>query len=316
MLSNPSLDPIAVTAVTVGGGSWLTITNSTSPTVTGSIRYGQPLALSAVISPTYLAGGTYSAKVHLAGVRSDGTKVADSLTIFVAVGAARPSLYFPLVVQEAQIKQPAITTTDFTWETPISPTVYSLGASDSVTVPLPFAFPFAGPTGTELLTYDSGRIYADGFVTFPAASAAPVADSGTNRCLPVVGVDEVQGVFGWWADLDAGVPGAAVSTFQPAGTPGRFVIQYENVASAGANPAYRVTFQIVLYASGDVQLNYQQVPTLWASTLTELRPFATVGVQAQNGLFRNQVACQTAAIRQGILPYSNQSLRISNIDLY
>ena len=316
VLSNPSLDPIAVTAVTVGGGSWLTITNSTSPTVTGSIRYGQPLALSAVISPTYLAAGTYSAKVQLAGVRSDGTKVADSLTIFVAVGAARPSLYFPVVVQESQLKQPAITTTDFTWETPISPTVYSLGASDSVTVPLPFAFPFAGPTGAESLTYDSARIYADGFVTFPAASAAPVADSGTNRCLPVVGVDEVQGVFGWWADLDAGVPGATVSTFHPAGTPDRFVIQYENVASAGANPAYRVTFQIVLYAGGDVQLNYQQVPTLWAPTLTELRPFATVGVQAQNGLFRNQVACQTAAVRQGILPYSNQSLRISNTDLY
>lgn len=316
VLSNPSLDPLAVTAVTVGGGSWLTITNSTSPTVTGSIRYGQPLALSAVISPTYLAAGTYSAKVQLSGVRTDGTSVADSLTIFVAVGAAHPSLYLPVMLQQSQLKQPVITTLDFTWETPISPTAYTLGASDSVTVPLPFAFPFAGPTGTESLTYDSARIYADGFVTFPAGSAATVPNPGTNRCLPVVDVDAVQGVFGWWADLDAGVPGATISTFRPAGTPNRFVIEYENVASAGADPAYRVSFQIVLYASGDVQFNYLQVPSPWAPSLTDLRPLATVGVQAQNGLFRNQVACQTAAVRQGILPLPNQSLRISNADLY
>ena len=316
VLSNPSLDPLAVTAVTVGSGSWLSITNSTTPTVTGSIRYGQPLALSAVISPTYLASGTYSAKVQLAGTRTDGTTVTDSLTIFVAVGAARPALYFPVVVQHARLEQSTIATTAFTWETPVSPTVYSLGASDSVTVPLPFAFPFAGPTGTEALTYNSTRIHADGFVTFPAANTAAIADPAMNRCLPVVGSDEIQGVFGWWADLDAGASGASVSTFQPTGTPNRFVIQYENVASAGDNPAYRVTFQIVLFASGDVQLNYLDVPTPWAPTLTDLRPLVTVGVQAQNGLFRNQVACQTDAVRQGTLPHSDQSLHISNADLY
>ncbi len=316
VLSNPSLDPLAVTAVTVGGGSWLTITNSPSPTVTGSIRFGQPLALSAVISPTYLAGGTYSAKVQLTGVRSDGTQVADSLTIFVAVGAARPALYFPVVVRDSQLKQPVNKTPSFTWETPLSPTVYSLGASGSVTVPLPFAFPLAGPTSSAALSYDRARIYADGFITFPGAEAATVTDPGLNRCLPLVDVDGVQGVFGWWADLDGGAPGATISTFQPAGTPNRFVIQYENVASAGAGPPYRVTFQVVLYAGGDVQLNYRQVPAPWAPTLTDLRPLATIGVQAQNGLFRNQVACQTAAVRQGVLPLSNQSVRISNADLY
>ena len=316
VLSNPSLDPLAVTAVAVGGGDWLTITNSSSPTVTGSIRSGEPLALSAVISPTYLAAGTYSAYLQLTGVRTDGTEVTDSLTLYVAVGAARPSLYFPLVLQTSPLTQTVITTPDFTWETPISPTVYSLGASDSVTVSLPFAFPLAGPKGTEALTYNRVRIYADGFVTFPEASAATVATPDTNRCLPVVDVNDIQGVFGWWADLDASVPGAEISTFQPAGTPNRFVIQYENVASAGESPPYRVSFQIVLYASGDVQLNYLQVPSLWALTLTDLRPLVTIGVQAQNGLFRNQVACQTAAVRQGTLPRTNQSLRISNTDLY
>ena len=64
------------------------------------------------------------------------------------------------------------------------------------------------------------------------------------------------------------------------------------------------------------QLNYLQVPSLWAVTLTDLRPLVTIGVQAQNGLFRNQVVCQTAAVRQGTLPRPNQSLRISNTDLY
>ena len=316
VLSNPSLDPLDVTAVAVGGGDWLTITNSTSLTVTGSIRFGEPLALSAVISPTYLAPGTYSAHLQLKGIRTDGTEVADSLTLFVAVGVARPSIYMPLVLQSSPLTQTVSTTPNFTWETPISPTVYSLGASGSVTVPLPFTFPLTGPKGTEALTYDRARIYADGFVTFPDASAATVTSPGVNRCLPMVDVNGIQGVFGWWADLDAGALGAQISTFQPAGTPNRFVIQYENVASAGEDPPYRVSFQVVLYAGGDVQLNYLQLPPLWARTLTDLRPFVTIGIQAQNGLFRNQIACQTAAVRQGTLPRANQSLRISNADLY
>lgn len=316
VLSNSSLDPLALTAVAVGAGDWLTITNSTAPTVTGSIAYGQPLALSVVVSPTHLAVGTYAAQIQLTGTRTDGTIVAKTLTMFVAVGVNQPSLYLPIVLLRSPLQEQVATSVGFTWETPISPTVYPLGAAGNVVVPLPFVFPFAGPAGADPLTYGSARIYADGFVTFPGNDYPVVKSPDSNRCLPIVDLGQVQGIFGWWADLDASAAGAEISTFRPAGAPGRFVIQYKDVASVGVTPSYRVSFQIVLYANGDVQLNYLQAPPAWAATLTDLRPLVTVGAQAQNGLFRNQIACQTTTRRQGTLPQSSQSLRIKNSDLY
>jgi hypothetical protein len=316
VLSNPSLDSLALTAVIVGSADWLSITNSSSPTVTGSIRYGQPLGLSVAVSPTHLAVGTYTAGVQVTATRTDGTVITRTLTFFVVVGENRPVLYLPIVVLHSPWQAQAIGSPGFTWETAISQTVHTLGASGSATVGLPFLFPFAGPDGAAALTYSSARIYADGFVTFPGSAMVPIDNPGLNRCLPVIDLDQVHGVFGWWADLDAGAPGAKVSSFRPAGAPDRFVVQYENVASTGVTPAYRVSFQIVLYASGDVQLNYLQVPPTSAPALAGLRPLATVGVQAQNGLFRNLIACHTAAEQQGTLPQSSHSLRIKPPDLY
>jgi hypothetical protein len=77
-----------------------------------------------------------------------------------------------------------------------------------------------------------------------------------------------------------------------------------------------VSFQVVLYASGDVQINYLQAPPAWAPTLTDLRPRVTVGIQSRNGLYRNQIACLTANERQGSLPQSMQSVRLKAADLY
>jgi subtilisin family serine protease len=314
VLSNPSLDPLALTGVSIGGTEWLTLTNTGSPTITGSIRYGQPLVLSVVVSPTNLPDGTYSAKIQLNATRTDGTGIAKTLVLYVAVGVSRPPLYLPLVILDAPLQQPSLGP-PFTWETGISPTVHTLGAAASITVPLPFDFPLAGPPGSAALNYSTARVYADGFLTFPGSSLATLSNPGTNRCLPMVELEQLQGVFGWWGDLDPSVAGAEVSSFRPADGPARFVVQYKDVALAGETTR-RVSFQIVLYATGDVQLNYLQTPGTWAATLTDYRPFVTVGLQVRNGLFRNQVVCQTASTLQGSLPQSRQSLRFSPGDLY
>jgi hypothetical protein len=77
-----------------------------------------------------------------------------------------------------------------------------------------------------------------------------------------------------------------------------------------------VTFQIVLYQNGDVQLNYQQAPSPWSPSFGQLQPQVTVGVQASNGLYRNQVACVTSSTRLGTLPQSGQSILIKSGEVY
>jgi subtilisin family serine protease len=315
VLSNPSLDPLSLTGTVTGGSGWLSLTNSGGATFGGAIRYGQPLVLSVAISPTNLAAGTYTAKIQVNATRTDGTVIAKTLTIYVAVGVNRPPIYLPVIVHDAPLAQPVLGP-PFTWETGISPTVHSLSAAGSITVPLPFAFPLAGPPDSEPLTYASARIYADGFVSFPGSAFAGVTNPGTNRCLPLVDLDQLQGVFGWWSDLDPTVAGAEISTFVPSAGPARFVVQYSDVAVVDAPSPGRVSFQIVLYANGSVQLNYLAVPQPWAATLTDYRPNVTVGIQARNGIFRNQVVCQTATAQTGILPLTNQSLRFTPADLY
>jgi hypothetical protein len=278
------------------------------------VRYGQPLALTVVISPTHLGPGVYTAAIRLTATRSNGTSFTRSLPLFVSVGSSRP-LFLPYLSYNT-IPKPTDLGVSFTWEKSISPTLYSLGASGSLEVALPFSFPFPGQPGADLRSYGRARIYADGFITFPDGGPVVLDNPGKNRCLPVVAADAVQGVFGWWADLDTGVPGAQVSTFRPLQGASRFVIEYKDVAAVGADPSDRVSFQIVLYATGDVQLNYLKAPALFAPALTNLMPPATIGLQAQNGVYRNQIACRTATVRTGTLPQSGQSLRLKVGTMY
>ncbi|MCB0055244.1 MAG: hypothetical protein KDE24_37465, partial [Caldilinea sp.] len=92
---------------------------------------------------------------------------------------------------------------------------------------------------------------------------------------------------------------------------------YKDVSSgAGVSEPYSVTFQIVLYANGNIRLNYQDVPPRVAQSLWELTPEVTVGVQANNGLFHNQVSCVTLTDGFGLPPESHQSILFERGDIY
>ena len=106
-----------------------------------------------------------------------------------------------------------------------------------------------------------------------------------------------------------------MSSFQPGAD--RFVIQYSNVSSApGVTPPYAVTFQIVLYANGDVKLNYWDVPPLVATSFVAATPQATVGVQGARGLRYNEIACAAAATSLRVMPAAGQSILIRAGEVY
>ena len=176
---------------------------------------------------------------------------------------------------------------------------YDIPANGSVGITLPFTLTIKGRS------YTDARIGADGYVSFPEAGAL----LGTpNRCLANL-LQPPQAILGWWADLDQSA-GHDVITFWPA--PDRFVIEYDDVPSAlGVSPAYTVKFQIVLYQSGMIGLNYWHVPSA-----AEIPPAVTVGVTARDDRFHNQVACVTQAVELGTVPTSFQSIVFKPEDIY
>jgi subtilisin family serine protease len=340
LLTNPSLEPISVTGVLSSASSaangWVRLSNVLSGSFSGELRYGQPGFLNVVISPTHLISGSYSATVFMTATRADGTKLQRALPINIQVGEFPYRAYLPIIRIPAQLAvtgaapgsdvppaaasafavapagqgEPSSGTT-VAWETPISPTIYALGDSGSVTVELPFPFLF-GPPSAARPVYTQATIHADGFISFGGFD--PVADPGQNACLSLLSEPQ-QAIFGWWADLNPGVVGAEVSSFQPGSD--RFVVQYTNVPSAvGVAPSYKVSLQIVLYASGNVRLNYGQVPQLGLIGFQATTPLATIGAQADQGLFFNQVSCHTANTKLGTLPVTGSSLLIRREDLY
>jgi hypothetical protein len=118
-----------------------------------------------------------------------------------------------------------------------------------------------------------------------------------------------MGVYGWWTDLNPGAAGSQVSTFRA--TDGAFVVEYINIPVVNAPAAYRVSFQIALYADGRVALNYRDLPVFMGAPLP-----VTIGMHASDGRYYNQVACVTAATEIGVLPQPYQSLIFQPEDLY
>jgi hypothetical protein len=196
-----------------------------------------------------------------------------------------------------------IVTTSFQWETPAAErdrTIYAMSDSANVGISLPFTFTLRSKA------YTTTRLSSEGFISFPNS---PISESLPNRCMPNL-AQPAQAIYGWWADLNPGGDGARVSTFQPA--PDRFVVEFENVPAAGVAPAYRVSFQIVLYTNGDIYLNYLDVPVEPPTS-----PAATIGIEARDGLFYNQVTCNTGARQIGYLPTPRQTLAFNaQEDLY
>lgn len=298
---------------TIPAANWFRVVNAGGSNFAGAVRYGQPLYLTVAISPTHLITGAYNSAIALTITEGSGKRTATEVPISVGVGEFTPTVYLPLV------SKPPFVTADaaplpFTWETPtITPTVLAIGSSGYVTVALPFVFPLSGVNTTTAASYAFAYVYADGFAAFSEGTHTAVASPGVTQCLPILS-QAVQGVFGWWADLDPTL-GGEITTFQPASD--RFVIQYENVASAAeVTPPYTVTFQIVLYANGDVGFNYLDTPDAVATSLTNLTPRVVVGVQARAGLFRNQAACITTTQGFGRPPHDSESILIEREEVY
>lgn len=295
-LDNNSLQSLNWRATLLNGQEWVRINRTTPITNTtvlsGEVTYGEPRYVSLTITPTQLITGTYAATLRVDQLNVDNSVLSTFVDINLLVGIQQPyALFFPLARQG--VPQP-ITTPSFQWEVPAKAedrTTHGMTDNTNIGITLPFTFTMRHQN------YTSARISSEGFVSFPDTT---LTDSLPNRCLPNL-LQPAQAIYGWWADLNPGSAGARVSTFQP--TSDRFVIEFENVPTTGVLPDYQLSFQIVLFKSGEIRLNYLDVPT-------ELKtmPSVTIGVEARDGLFYNQVTCNTGALEVGYLPVPHQTL--------
>lgn len=312
VIENPSL--AAVTMVgSIPASQWFRVVNVPGNSFSSEISYGRPVYLTIEISPTHLITGVYSSVIPLNLTYADGSRGFTSLPLAVSIGVQSTQLYLPMVVGGAAAPSPS--PIPFVWETPaLTPTVLSIASGGSAKVALPFAFPLSGVDRTSDANFTDVHVFEDGFAAFSAAATVIVTEPDQSQCLPVF-TEPVQAIFGWWADLDLSNAGSRVVTFQPAAD--RFVIQYENaVSAASVSPSYTTTFQIVLYAGGNVGLNYLDAPESAALTLGTLAPSVTVGMQARGGLFHNQVACATSTTGLGRPPHSESSILIKREDVF
>ncbi len=296
-LDNPSLAPITWHAKLDHTYNWVSIQQAITGTITGTVRYGAPATISLAITPTTLLTGSYIANLQVIGTRADKSSVTQTIAVSLFI-STKPIVYFLPIIFQGTLLVNNTAYPDYHWETPAKATdrtMYNMADSDEISVTLPTTFTLRDKAYTNL------SLFSDGYVVFPGGSSGATT---SNVCLPQV--DQVQqAIYGWWADLNPGVPEASVSTFRLGGD--RFVIEYQNVPTAVDNlPAYTVTFQIVLYTNGDVRLNYQQVPDLQTAP-----PHVTIGLEASDGRFHNQVVCKDDVTELGFLPGANQSVLLN-----
>lgn len=304
-LDNPSFQMLSWRATLLNSQTWVRI-NETTPatnttTLAGTVVYGTPSYVSLTITPTQLITGSHVATVRVDQVKADTSLVSTFVDVNLLIGSNQPyALYIPIIVQGKPIP---ITTPAYQWELPQKiedRSTYGMTDSSNIGITLPFTFTLRGKD------YTAGRLSSEGFIMFPDTNLSTTLP---NQCMPNL-LQPAQAVYGWWADLDPGQSGARVSVFQPATD--RFVVEFENVPAAGATPAYRVSFQMVLYRNGDVRLNYRDVPAM-----QKTGPAVTIGIEARDGLFYNQVTCNSSAEQVGYLPVSHQTLYFNaQEDLY
>lgn len=153
----------------------------------------------------------------------------------------------------------------------------------NIGISLPFTFTLRHQA------YTSARISSEGFITFPDAN---VSDSLPRSLLPNL---SAQAIYGWWADLNPGSPGPA---FRPSNRPRiALSLNLKMCRRLRLVPEYQLTFQIVLFTNGEIHLNYLDVPTK-----LKTMPVVTIGIEARDGLFYNQVACSAALAKWGLYP--------------
>ncbi|HRW04543.1 MAG TPA: S8 family serine peptidase [Caldilineaceae bacterium] len=293
-LDNPSSTAVDWRAELIAGESFVEFHGAVSNTITSTVSYGDPAYLSFTISPGRLTPGSHAATLRLVELLPDGTQRPHLIDLSLLVWPLQElhRRYFPMILSSTAAVIPEVA---YRWETPLRTedrVSYLLFDNNHIGISLPFTVTLRDQE------FHDARIYADGFLRFPDTEAG---DSLPNHCLPNL-TQPAQAIYAWWANLDPTIAGGRISSFQP--TDDRFVVEFDNVSSAtGVTPAYRVSFQIVLYRDGDIRLNYRTTPALMADL-----PNVTVGVEARDGLFYNQVACKDSDQEIGFLPQPRQSL--------
>ncbi len=136
-----------------------------------------------------------------------------------------------------------------------------------------FAFPFYDSVFTKF------RVCSNGFLSFTSA-----ANFFSNNPIPSIGsVADLIAPF--WDDLDAR-PGAVY--YHSNGQ--RLIVQWQNVVRAGNSD--RFTFQVILFASGNIRFQYLQVGAP--------NNFATVGIQNHDGADGVEVAFNTTYVKNNL----------------
>ncbi len=285
-LENPAPEALTWSITRTSVISWFDIGGP----ITGVVSYGAPVTTQIVITPTELITRTTLGGLRLTTVAPDGGQ-----TIYQIGVRAIASTFV-----HTRIPWISGGIAPYAWLEPDADgrVAYAMTDNGSIAVDLSFTFRVRGRSFTN------ARIYSDGLVTFPSTT---VVSNLPNRCLTNA-VSPGLAAYGWWADLNPSATGSRVSVFQP--DDDRFVVEYQNVPSAaGVSPAYVVDFQIVLHRDGSIRYNYRTVPT-------DPPARVTIGVEAVDGRFVNQIVCRTDDLQLGVLPQRDQSLLIQPEDLY
>lgn len=155
-----------------------------------------------------------------------------------------------------------------------------VGADGTLEVALSFPFEFYGIENTNIF------INANGFLAFQAPGSSP----WVNLQIPVD--DRTNNVIaGFWDDLE---PQNFNGSVHFADLADRFIVQWTTTSRFQGSADETVTFQIVLYADGNIDVFYENVDT--ASFVTS----ATVGIENADGSDGAQVAFNTPYIKDGL----------------
>ncbi|MGB5819766.1 MAG: choice-of-anchor D domain-containing protein [Saonia sp.] len=155
-----------------------------------------------------------------------------------------------------------------------------VNADDTVELSLPYPIEFYG------ITYESIFISANGFVSFQAPTTP---FTFFNEQIPVDdGVNNV--IAGFWSDLEPQNGGAVhIEAFADA-----VVVQWTNAPIFFGAPEETVTFKIIIFADGTIDIFYDDVDG--ASFVDQ----GTVGIENADGSDGAQVAFNTPYIKDGL----------------
>jgi hypothetical protein len=288
-LTNPSLEPLTVEVAPTISTTWSSVLGPRG----GEVSYGKPLDVQLIFTPTSIGVGTFQSGVRVTTTTEDG-----GTSVYVI--DTRLDVHSSAIGESRMFLSWIGGLSHFVWAEPdyTERTNYTISGEGSIVVDLPFTMTVNQRRYTDL------RIFADGFVV---ASASAIPLSLPNRCLANQ-IWPTFSVYGWWSDLGVGVD-STLSTFQPDAN--HFVIEYHHFVPIGSsNPDDRVSFQIVLSRSGQIELRYEQVPN-------DVPESITIGASVEDGRFYNQITCfQAGTTHIGEVPQPHQSFIFNTQDLY